>query len=665
MKRKLYIILSILYFFSCSVNISANDFSDNRTKVLDVSLARVDYFEAEVILDIWVSENIGHANLGYDISEITGGYAPLRVNPGFNTLKLYIQRNRNKFSAIKTSQIEVHIYSREDTFLKETVPLQITWPGPEHADKILKSRTINKLEYAGVDKLNVNRNLSYSENLIENFLLNGFPIEKLNTFRPAYDFSKNNLTLSRFLDIDTIKNISRVFAISTNGTPLIKVKNSEVKVGEVYIGSGEHISGDNLIEAEELTSLKQKNLSVDSLSRILNFDVPNGSEIEDRMYKEAYNLIDTGYRENIYRAKAILDELLSLNSEYYRAYLELARFHMKTNWPAGVKKAEKLILIANDLEPEFADTHVLLGYVYTHQGKYSAANDEYILAEKLGTDNLWLYANWGLNYEMQGEKTKSINQYLMAIDKSSDVSRNQRPIYWILRNSKLFEFLISEGELKKADDLYSFSADKIHSEKCFLQQQAKLRLHYMQWYDGAIDSSIKAKKAGCKVNSPVLAVSYYMKWVHQLDNNFNRKQAESNLRRAEAAADSDGYLFFELSDSDQASKIIPKIIDLGKDIDHELDGGKTALLLAIESGDINRVSRLLTNGANVNKSTINNYYRPLTYAVYLKDFEMVSLLLSFGANANFYVEEGISLYDFSKEVGGEKISNMLSADLKT
>ena len=118
------------------------------------------------------------------------------------------------------------------------------------------------------------------------------------------------------------------------------------------------------------------------------------SKVES-LYQEAYSLIDLGGSQRRKQARKKLEELIELDPNFEKAYLELARIEMKSRWPKGLHKAEKQILIAKSINPTSADVNILLGYVYTNLNKFEEAENLYAEAESNGTDNLWLHANRG------------------------------------------------------------------------------------------------------------------------------------------------------------------------------------------------------------------------------------------------------------------------------
>jgi ankyrin repeat protein len=80
-----------------------------------------------------------------------------------------------------------------------------------------------------------------------------------------------------------------------------------------------------------------------------------------------------------------------------------------------------------------------------------------------------------------------------------------------------------------------------------------------------------------------------------------------------------------------------------KEVIEATDGsGWTALHLACDLGDVELVSALLSNGANVNALTKNSH-TPLTRSIYWGSVACIRLLLAYGANASACEQDGNTL----------------------
>ena len=88
----------------------------------------------------------------------------------------------------------------------------------------------------------------------------------------------------------------------------------------------------------------------------------------------AVQLIDSESAPQLSEAKAILEQLIAQNAQFDAAYVELARIAMKSNWgPEGLHQAEALLSSALQIKPANVNAKILLGYVYSHQNRFTKA----------------------------------------------------------------------------------------------------------------------------------------------------------------------------------------------------------------------------------------------------------------------------------------------------
>lgn len=86
--------------------------------------------------------------------------------------------------------------------------------------------------------------------------------------------------------------------------------------------------------------------------------------------------------------------------------------------------------------------------------------------------------------------------------------------------------------------------------------------------------------------------------------------------------------------------------------------GKTALMLAARDRDIDRVERLLQQGADVNKAN-NNGGTPIMYAALGGDLEIVRLIIEKGADVNAVAKNGWSALMISAAKGYAAVTKEL------
>lgn len=552
--------ISLSFAIFLSNEALANGISGEKIERISVKLKTVDFFEAAVELDFYSNEQ-DPLFLEATIQNVTTRPVSMKISKGRNKKTVYFPRNPQYTQNITTSIIVIR------TTMMSGIPhynhshdLVIHWPGLDDFYPDINFAKTPKSNFADVAKILINRNLEKSEQVIKSLLAEGFPVEKITLFR-ARNSNSSRVSINNHVSVTTMKNVLRVVANSIPVKTYVKITNSNQRheKNNIAIGSADWFSDEELLSAAQQQKLKLATLSDAEFLNILKYTPPTLTNRSDELYEEAYQLIDTSLGRNLERARNILEELIRINPNYPRAYLELARYHMKTNWPKGLLKAESLILTAVDIDPKLADSHVLLGYVYTNLGRFEQAEQEYLLAEKLGTDNLWLYANWGLNFEHQGMGKEANEHYLKVVNSASIVKKNLLPKRWVYAYSRMFEYLIQQQQYQVADNLYSKSANEFKTQGCDLQKQAELRLYYRHDITGSIDSYFNAKQQGCRQEHPILSVAYYSQWA-AIDAEKSSQEKKSALRQAESTAPDEATLFSALAKSDTTAELIPMLI---------------------------------------------------------------------------------------------------------
>ncbi|MCG8414665.1 MAG: tetratricopeptide repeat protein [Pseudomonadales bacterium] len=135
---------------------------------------------------------------------------------------------------------------------------------------------------------------------------------------------------------------------------------------------------------------------------------------------EARTLLDTwrGNPENLEGAYSLLDEVLRQDEDFAPAYLEAARLVMnagyisRNNYQDGsLESAQQYLTHATNLEPEYSDALVVLGFVLKQAGQLSDALSVLDRAERIGTESPWLALNKANVLREQRDFQEALNQY--------------------------------------------------------------------------------------------------------------------------------------------------------------------------------------------------------------------------------------------------------------
>lgn len=443
---------------------------------------------------------------------------------------------------------------------------------------------------------------------------------------------------------------------------------------------GQPNTGHNIVTPPDLKSplhTKSVKASLKSTSNVLlaegNFataiDWPSsdpyvlsGSSAEEinRLYKLCVETIDRADQFDL--AKKGLEQVVLANPEYVPAYVELARYHMKTNWSqAGLAQAEQSLLTALRIDPKHANSLVLIGYVYAHQRRFKDAEDVFKKAETIGTKNIWLYANWGELRVMEDKRRAGIEMYRKAINAPEDLETYERA-----RRDAFERVLILLTEEKQWQDVENIHNERINrypKNGCFKTTYAAFRISRRGDYDGAINIGTKAHEQGCsdeRIDAQlILATAYYAKWVSLLQKG-GKREAEHSFNRGQALYSDMATLLYSMAGSPHTAPVIPALKQRGVKIDIADRNGFTALGHSVLNHDLAAATTLIRHGANVNQTFNAEGFTPLMVAAARGDKEIVALLLKKGANKKHKTAMGITAEHIAIERGFKDIANLLS-----
>jgi hypothetical protein len=147
-------------------------------------------------------------------------------------------------------------------------------------------------------------------------------------------------------------------------------------------------------------------------------------------------------KEDYKYAGLLLDQAMTLDNNYIPAYLESARLIMRSarynemqpseEGIKAIRAAKKVILAAIKIDPNYADSYVLLGYTEAVLKDYNLAESSFDKAESLGSNNLWLLYNRALMFKGLKQEALAIAEYEKVIGVAPDGGDNDRALKRIL-----------------------------------------------------------------------------------------------------------------------------------------------------------------------------------------------------------------------------------------
>lgn len=385
--------------------------------------------------------------------------------------------------------------------------------------------------------------------------------------------------------------------------------------------------------------------SVDEWLHAKTFSILSPEQNLDR----AIVLIDAGRADSLQEAKHILERMIQNDASFERAYIELARVAMKTNWGAeGLHHAEGLLSSALQIKPDSVNAKILLGYVYTHQKRFKPAEKLFTEAAVANPPNLWLWANWGEMLAMQGKFEPAIAKYREAITRPASLKTYERAQYDAY--GKLLTLLERKKDLDGMEALYKSAAQTFGYSACrsYSLQYARFLLQERGNAQGAIEVARKSLEVNCGDENAreLLGLAHYVTW-----------SKSEGAARVEALNQARIYLppgakaIYLLAGSETTAKAAAQLIASGENIDNKDNEQLNALAHAVQNEDVATARRLLRLGASPATPVGYGEVPVALMPVMSGNLELVKLMRQFGADYAKIIYQGATAFDFAKQAG--------------
>ncbi|TQV77171.1 hypothetical protein FLL45_04280 [Aliikangiella marina] len=343
--------------------------------------------------------------------------------------------------------------------------------------------------------------------------------------------------------------------------------------------------------------------------------------------KLAIWLLDSGKRGHLSQAKRALDRVILKDPDNNQAYVELARYHMKsTGGVLGFKRAEELLNAVLIKDENFANALVLRGYVHTHLGNIEKAMLDFRKAESQGTDNLWLETNWGQLHEIQKNIDKAEEYYNKAIraERKSPFSNDRAKL---AAYSYLTAIYKTQGHVEKVRELMEFKVKQFPKNGCFVSQLANFTLvEYLdiQKVKALAEQAMKLKcEEDPRSAKRVLADSLVVEWYLRERENKNG----ANLLIQAIGLDAEWPArIYRFASSKKLEPVLKKILNERAGINDTDAEGYTALAYAVIMNNHEVIPALIKHGANPNK-TVNNGFSIFLQCLISSDKNTISAII--------------------------------------
>jgi len=371
--------------------------------------------------------------------------------------------------------------------------------------------------------------------------------------------------------------------------------------------------------------------------------------------------IDAGDEEHLLRAKTRLEYLLTQNPRLTQAYVEMARVAMKSNWgPEGLHSAENLLLSALQIEPASVNARVLLGYVYTNQGKLDAADKLFAAASQPEPANLWLWTNWGELLLKQGKPDQAAAKFRRAVAHPMTHDTYDRARKSAYRY--LLTLLEKRKDLDGMEALYQQRISEFGPGACYSADYARFLLYVRGNPQATIDLARRALNQNCDDSEAreLLGLAYYTKWASA-----KGPDKIDALNQARIYCPVNPRSIYLLASTDGTVPAVRQLLASGEKIDQIDNEHYTALAHAVHGNDLAATKQLLQLGADP-KIPVGYEEAPVALLpVFEENFEAIRLMRQFGVDYSKLKFKGATALEFAKQTGNSALLKALEQNTKT
>ncbi len=383
----------------------------------------------------------------------------------------------------------------------------------------------------------------------------------------------------------------------------------------------------------------------------------NYQEVKDD-YLKAKKLLDDWERnsENLETAYNLLSNILQENKNFVPAYIQMARVIMFAGYKSGsehtsqsINNAEQIINMALELDPEYADAYVKMGWIKSRPRfrKPLRFDEVYIAldkATKLGSKDPWINNYYGEVFELTNAYQESIYSYYKVLHgKKHDFDATK------YAHTGLISVYTKTNELEKAREHYlqTFLLGKP------LAWDYGNYANFLLFHYGDLDESIVNSRKALELKDYglgryYLAAALYTKGAKSKSegkiedaNKYFKEAVELYPNKQKMLSNAAGY---------NSTYIIAKEFkDDGVKISENEELGFSALHMAAKFEQLKAINGLISYGADVNFVDSQSGMTPLIYAIEGGKIEAVKLLVDNGADIDtIKTNGGWTAMDFAK-----------------
>lgn len=379
------------------------------------------------------------------------------------------------------------------------------------------------------------------------------------------------------------------------------------------------------------------------------------SKSNAQLLKEATAAIDSGGGGELEAAQDNLKALLARDPQAVQAYVELARCAMKLHWgPDGLHQAETLLDSALSIDKDNKNARILQAYVYAHQGRHALAmklNEE---VARSGTDNLWLWVNFGELQEMRGDPKAAVAKYREAIAlprPHNEYDRAQNFAY-----DRLIELLSARNDLDGLQAVYEQHVQSYGKADCYSAQFARFLVEKRGDVAGGIALADAVAAGPCRSTAAQksLGVVRYSAWAASPE-----ASRAGLLNKARLSFPPGPQLLLALAGSEGTLPTLRLLLQNGETIDERDNGQMNALAYALIGHDHAAAKRLLSLGANVIAAVGPEGMPVALLPVLDENAEGIRLMQKAGVNYSTLAFQGTTAVELARRGGNTRLLELL------
>ena len=323
----------------------------------------------------------------------------------------------------------------------------------------------------------------------------------------------------------------------------------------------------------------------------------------------------------------------------------------------GAATAIQILNSSLKIDPDFANTYVMLGYYQTAMHQVDEAKRSFERAETLGTDNLWLYKNRANMHVLLGNYEAAVRDLEVVLQHEQDGSNNDRAL-----RSALVEvpgYYTRLGKYAEAQAAFEQTRDEYPGKSTGLAEYAWFLATYtdqLYRYDELVKD---ARRLGC-CNVRELEALRAIIDAAEIANS-DEKLAIEKVVRAQSSGISMPHTVARLAHGAAGRAALARLIPGALSM-QEVESERSALVLVLQPQSSEARTFLLENGANANLVDRELGLSPLMVAVASRNPELVSELVAYGGDPHETSPGGISAIDLARELDDPALIAALSTD---